>query len=65
MDIDLMICGHVHRDLYYEHNEVVKYPVLVNSNMGSVEVNTHGDTFEAVVRHLDGKVHSKREFRAK
>lgn len=65
MDIDLMICGHVHRDLYYEPNEVVKYPVLVNSNMGSVEVNTHGDSFEAVIRHLNGKVFSKREFRVK
>ncbi len=65
MNLDLMICGHVHRDLYYEANSQIKYPVLVNSNEGSVEVNAQGDKFKVVVRHLDGKIFSEREYRAK
>ena len=62
MNIDLMICGHLHRDMYCQPNSLIKYPVLVNSNQGSVEVNTQGDKFKAVVRHLDGKVVFEREF---
>ena len=65
MNIDLMICGHLHRDMYCEPNSRIKYPVLVNSNQGSVEVNTQGDKFKAVVRHLDGKVVWEREYSAR
>lgn len=62
MGIDLMICGHVHRDIYYDSNEEIKYPVLINSNQGSVEVDANGSALSVKVRHLDGKIFWQKNF---
>ena len=42
LGVDLMLCGHLHRNKYEEPSAGIKFPVLVNSNNSVVSVETNG-----------------------
>lgn len=52
-DIDVMLCGHLHRYVKTEPNESVKFPVIVNANTSVVKAYTENDRL--VVNILDEK----------
>lgn len=37
-EVDVMLCGHLHKNIYLEADEQVKFPVLINSNNSVVNV---------------------------
>jgi predicted MPP superfamily phosphohydrolase len=65
LGIDLMLCGHLHEYVYAEPNEQVKFPVLVNSNTGIADVQTKGNALSVTVYDVNGKVTTKKEYKAK
>lgn len=65
LGVDLMLCGHLHRNKYEEPSAGIKFPVLVNSNNSVVSVETNGDQMNLVVLDLDGKVVTKKSYTAK
>ena len=65
MDIDLMVCGHMHEDMYREPSQTVHYPVLVNSNRGILEAETEGNQLRVKVTRLDGKTVNARTYQAR
>ena len=65
MGIDVMLCGHLHRDKYYEPSGEANFPIIVNSNNGTLEGETHGNELTLQVRHTDGKVVTKKVYKAK
>lgn len=60
LGVDLMLCGHLHRNKYEEPSAGIKFPVLVNSNNSVVSVETDGDRMNLMVLDLDGKVITKK-----
>ena len=65
LGVDLMLCGHLHRNKYEEPSDGIKFPVLVNSNNSVVSVETNGDQMNLEVLDLDGKVVTKKSYTAK
>ena len=65
LGVDLMLCGHLHRNKYEEPSAGIKFPVLVNSNNSVVSVETNGDQMNLEVLDLDGKVVIKKSYTAK
>lgn len=65
LGVDLMLCGHLHRNKYEEPSAGIKFPVLVNSNNSVVSVETNGSQMDLVVLDLDGKVVTKKSYTAK
>ena len=65
LGVDLMLCGHLHRNKYEEPSAGIKFPVLVNSNNSVVSVETNGDQMNLEVFDLDGKVVTKKSYTAK
>lgn len=65
LGIDLMLCGHLHTYKYEEPGEVIKFPVLVNSNNSVVSVETTGNQMNLVVLDSNGKVVTKKLYTAK
>ena len=65
MDIDVMLCGHLHKDEYWEPNETVNYPVMVNSNNGVVSAATKGNELNVKVIRKEGKVVYDKIFKAR
>ena len=65
LGVDLMLCGHLHRNKYEEPSAGIKFPVLVNSNNSVVSVETDGDRMNLMVLDLDGKVITKKSYTAK
>ena len=65
LGVDLMLCGHLHRNKYEEPSAGIKFPVLVNSNNSVVSVETNGDQMNLEVLDLDGKVVTKKSYTAK
>lgn len=65
LGVDLMLCGHLHRNKYEEPGAVIKFPVLVNSNNSVVSVEASGNQMNLTVIDLDGKVVTKKSFTAK
>ncbi|MDD4514303.1 FN3 domain-containing metallophosphoesterase family protein [Massilibacteroides sp.] len=63
--VDLMLCGHLHRNVYEEPSSLIKFPVLVNSNNSVVSVKTEGNQLNLEVLDLDGKVVTKKSYSAK
>lgn len=63
LGVDLMLCGHLHRNKYEEPSAGIKFPVLVNSNNSVVSVETNGNQMDLVVLDLDGKVVTKSHIR--
>ena len=54
--IDLMCCAHLHRYVYEEPSETIRFPVLVNSNNSCISAETEGNQLRVRVYELDGKV---------
>ena len=65
LGVDLMLCGHLHRNKYEEPGAGIGFPVLVNSNNSVVSVETDGSQMNLVVFDLDGKVITKKSYMAK
>lgn len=65
MDIDVMLGGHTHTDSYHEPNEVVKYPVLVNSNKGCLDAVVKNGILTIKTINLEGKTIGTKTFKCK
>lgn len=65
LGVDLMLCGHLHRNVYEEPSDVIKFPVLVNSNNSVVSVETDGNRMNVVVLDADGKAVTRKTYTAK
>lgn len=65
LGVDLMLCGHLHRNKYEEPSNAIKFPVLVNSNNSVVSVETNGNQMNLVVLDTDGKVVTKKTYSPK
>lgn len=55
MAIDLMLCGHLHETSYAAPNELVNFPVLVNSNNSVASIKAGLEKMEIEVTDLTGK----------
>ena len=56
MNVDIMLCGHTHKTEYEEAGNLVKSPILVNSNNSVVSVAASEDRMDIEIIDLDGKV---------
>jgi predicted MPP superfamily phosphohydrolase len=65
LGVDLMLSGHLHRNIYEEPSSLIKFPVLVNSNNSVVSVKTDGNQMNLEVIDLDGKVINRKTYQAK
>ncbi len=65
MNIDVMLCGHTHRDSFHPADNTVKYPVLVNSNNGIIDAHTNGNQLIIRVLNTEGKEVANQTFQAK
>lgn len=65
LGVDLMLCGHLHRNVYEEPSSQIQFPVLVNSNNSVVSLKTNGNQMNLEVLDLDGKVVTKKSYLAK
>lgn len=54
-DIDLMLCGHLHRLLYQEKNNTTHFPILVNHNRQMVGVTATDKLMELRITDTKGK----------
>lgn len=63
--VDLMLCGHLHRNVYEESSSTIQFPVLVNSNNSVVSVKAEEDKMNLEVIDLDGKVIIKKSYSTK
>lgn len=63
--VDLMLCGHLHKNVYEEPGTSIHFPVLVNSNNSVVSVKTDGSQLNLEVLDLDGKVVTRKSYSAK
>lgn len=63
--VDLMLSGHLHRNLYEEPGTNIQFPILVNSNNSVVSVKTDGSLMHLEVLDLDGKVINRKSYSAK
>ena len=54
-DIDLMLCGHLHRHVYQEKNNAVNFPILVNHNKERVGVTATDKKMEVRITDTNGK----------
>lgn len=63
--VDLMLCGHLHRNKYEEPSQQIHFPVLVNSNNSVVSVKVSGREMQLQVLDMDGKVVTQKKYQAK
>ena len=55
-DIDVMICGHLHRHVVYpEQAGVLEFPIVVNDNVSSMLVRTNAEGVHLKIVNIDGK----------
>ena len=54
-DIDVMICGHLHRHVIYpEQAGVLEFPIVVNDNVSSMLVRTNPEGVHLKIVGIDG-----------
>ena len=53
--IDLMICAHLHRTIYYKPDAMHKFPVIVNSNNTCLTGDTEGGKLNIAILDAEGK----------
>lgn len=63
--VDLMLCGHLHRNKYEEPSTLIHFPVLVNSNNSVVSLKANRNQMSLQVLDLDGKVITEKSYPAK
>ena len=63
--VDLMLCGHLHRNKYEEPSTQIHFPVLVNSNNSVVSLKANQNQMSLQVLDLDGKVVTEKSYLAK
>lgn len=54
-DIDVMLTGHLHRHIYREANNKVKFPVLVNSNEEMIKLDANYSGINLSILNTEGK----------
>jgi len=64
-NIDIMLCGHLHRFLYEPAGDQFKFPILVNSNNSCISAETYEDKLNVKIYGLDGKVSFDKSYIAK
>lgn len=64
-DVDIMLCGHLHRYLYEQPGAAFNFPILVNSNNSCIAAQTNGDKLNVKIYGLDGKISFDKEYTAK
>lgn len=62
LKVDLMLCGHLHRNVYEEKSQLIQFPVLVNSNNSAVEVHATDTKLDVKVVDVDGKVVDQKSY---
>lgn len=62
LKVDLMLCGHLHKNMYEEKSQLIQFPVLVNSNNSAVEVYATGSKMDLKVVDIDGKIISQKSY---
>ncbi len=55
-DIDLMLCGHLHRYLYTEPSSKIAFPIVVNSSNTVLKCNVEQDILKLEVKHINGEL---------
>ena len=65
LGVDLMLCGHLHRNVYEEPSSSIHFPILVNSNNSVVSVNVSNRQMQLEVIDMDGKTVTKKSYQAK
>ena len=63
--IDIMLCGHLHAHVNSPAGEVASFPILVNSNDSSVNVEADSNTLKIKVVDMSGKVRDTITLKAK
>lgn len=63
--VDIMICGHYHRYIYYPSLEGTDFPVLINSNNSYVTGKTNNGKLEIKVVDTKGKTLLDKSYNAK
>ncbi len=54
-DIDVMLCGHLHRHVIYpEQAGVLEFPIIVNDNVSSMLVRANDGGVHVKIVHMDG-----------
>lgn len=54
--VDVMLCAHVHRYDFFDKSDVVRFPVVINSNDTVLTGEVVGDKLLLKVLNLDGKL---------
>lgn len=62
LKVDLMLSGHLHKNMYEEPSQLIQFPVLVNSNNSAVEVHASESKLDLKVVDLDGKVITQKSY---
>ena len=62
LKVDLMLCGHLHRNVYEEKGQLIQLPVLVNSNNSAVEVHATDAKLDVKVVDVDGRVVNQKSY---
>ncbi len=65
MAIDVMLSGHTHKDEWREADDLIHYPVIVNSNNGVIAAEADGEKMTIRVIGKDGKEAINKTFKAK
>jgi len=55
-NVDVMLCGHIHRYLKTEPDAIIKFPIISNAHRTVLKGIAKNNQLEIVVRDLDGKV---------
>ena len=62
-DIDVMICGHLHRHVVYPKQAgVLEFPIVVNDNVSSMLVRTNAEGVHLKIVNIDGKTTFEKTF---
>lgn len=62
LGIDLMLCAHLHRNVYEEAGDIIKFPVVVNSNESVLAVDITQEGIDISITGLDGKNKFRKTF---
>lgn len=64
-DVDLMLCGHLHRYIYFDPSSAIQFPILINAHRTIVKAETHNNTLNLEILDLEGKVVDKKTYTSK
>ena len=56
INVDIMFCGHLHRQVIRKAEQGHDYPIVVNSNTNAIKVTTVANSLKADIYNEEGKV---------